>query len=341
MNTDQEYSRIKILLNNKPEEPSLWLSKIKKADKGICDFMCFYCGVQEYKKRKINESLFFFNQSSKSVICENFSEFIESNHIYNENFYDESIDLWSKTNLAKNETKFIVDSYINMLFDRQEKIHTFVDIGCGNGMLTSKIIDVLLQYAGNQKFNVVIIDKNQAMLDLAEKRIKGSVNLNIKTICSRLEDIDLDVLNLYLKNSILNLSSIFHEVKTKDKELFLDKYRKYFDTIIISELASDHDIVQNSSLKLSKSVYDFYSGLLYDTYFLSDITPKEAKIYSLYYLIPVALGILSNAYGDRVNYHLSKDKWLSIIRKKWNVKHTSKTFHKYLPEFCVFELRNK
>ena len=191
---------------------------------------------------------------------------------------------WMKTNFAKNYTKksvsVIADFYLNNFTSKQDEI-TILDIGTGNGVLITKIVNNIIEKSTAKNVNLILLDQSQDMLITAEKYCRNGINaeLTITNICCKINEIDKEQLSIIKTRepiSFVNCALSIHHFPLEVKLRVLKLLKSLSPFCLITEVNWNHDIPDKYSPELiyavSNNMHYMFSDIIE-----SDITENEKK----------------------------------------------------------------
>jgi hypothetical protein len=196
---------------------------------------------------------------------------------------------------------------------------SILDIGTGNGILISKVINRILEEHRIDKINLILLDPSEDMLSVSEKHCQGNIKtkLNISKICCKSQDMTEDavkIIHTYLPLWFTHCSLSIHHMPCEAKIEFLKKMKKLSQHFIIGDVNWNHDVPEKKSPELIYSVYKSY-GFVFQNVMDGDLTEDDIEGAIDNFLLSEAINIIKNDKESRIDYHTTIDEWVKIARQ--------------------------
>ncbi|MEQ8223487.1 MAG: class I SAM-dependent methyltransferase, partial [Candidatus Eremiobacterota bacterium] len=156
-----------------------------------------------------------------------------------------------------------------------KKPFRIMDIGCGEGSLTSRLVKELQEKGKiNEIDEILLVDSSAGMIEVAEKTLSKDFSPSIiKAVHSRIEDCSEKISSTY----DLAISSLaYHHIPLEKKKIHLEKLRSKVNHFVIFELDANNDIPEMHSPELAMSNYQSY-GRIIDFVFSCDSSVELAQ----------------------------------------------------------------
>lgn len=231
-------------------------------------------------------------------------------------------DAFVKTNYYKKHEKVILEQVENFARRNPPPDNRYVsilDVGCGNGILTAKIVDKVVELYDLENINLILLDPFENMLSAAVKNCKSRIgtDLSITTICANIQDVNQEIIQEIIKNKPIwftNACLSIHHMPYEDKIDVLKLFSLFSDHSILVDTNWNNDITEKDSPELIRSVVEGY-GFLFKEIMESTITDEEKEACINQFLLAEAINILSEERQNRIDYHTTIDKWEEIVCK--------------------------
>ena len=226
----------------------------------------------------------------------------------------DAYDAWVKTNLYKIElegTLKAIEKFIKTSAHAKEV--NIMDIGPGNGKMTTQIINHILAFSNIKKINLVLLDKFSAMLDMASKTCITDIkaNLEISRVygeAQHLTKIDVEKLKSSAPFWLTICSRSIHHMPWEQKQDLLKLLRSLTQNLFIVEMEANHDIPEKDSPEIVYSVNKRYS-FIFDDINSSSISEKEKKSAIDEFMLIEAIMMLIKERSERIDYHTTAKEW--------------------------------
>ena len=204
----------------------------------------------------------------------------------------------------------IVLQFANSLPDFDNEI-SFLDIGCGDGDLTIKVLSQLLKSGKVPGISeILLIDPSPAMIELALMNVNTAFpGTSVKTENTKIQDCSTTIDHVY---DIAMSSFAYHHMPSEDKHLHLTWIKPWINHFLLFEIEADIDIPEMYSPELALSVYQTYGRIIY----LISVhgAPIEVVTDCIDSIFMTELvSILSEPRGVRTDYHMLRTQWMDLF----------------------------
>ncbi len=196
------------------------------------------------------------------------------------------------------------------VFDKPLKI---MDIGCGHGELLVKLVQELMkQGLVNEVAEILLIDPSADMLRLAEKNVRDAFPAaKVQKGQYRIQEFS-DKLNGVYDIALASLS--YHHMPYEAKVTHLNRISRHIRYFLLFELDANNDSPELHSPELALSLYQSY-GAIMDFIFSHD-APVDVAVASIdKFLMAEAVSFLTEARGQRTDYHMMRNQWHLAFRE--------------------------
>ena len=310
---------------NAPVEKVMELSDNISTKTSLKDFPYIYAGALYASYNQLENAVLFFNKVPDNTFANILREYILKTKAFNPavtvfkkaNPYT----AWTKTNFAKTHFEKSLDA-IGAFAERNpptSNIVSILDIGTGNGILITKIINRILEEHSIDKINLIFLDPSENMLAVSEKHCKENINTNVDVfkICCKSQDMaeeNIKKINAYAPIWFTNCFFSIHHMQCEMKVEFLKKIRALSEYCIIGEINWNHDLPEKDSPELIYSVYKNY-GYCFQDIMDSALTDNEVEGAIDNFLLSEAINIIINERKDRIDYHTTIEEWKRIVQE--------------------------
>ena len=226
---------------------------------------------------------------------------------------------WTKTNFAKNYIKnsgdVIANFYLNRFKQKQNEI-TILDIGTGNGVLITEIVNKIIEKTDVKYVNLILLDQSGNMLATAEKHCNSNINaeLKITNICCKINEINeeqLSIIKSRLPVSFVNCALSIHHFPWEVKLQVLKLLKSLSPFCFISEVNWNHDIPEKYSPELIYSV-SINMHYIFSNVMESNITDNEKKLAIENFFLAESINIIRQDRDSRIDYHTKIREWVKL-----------------------------
>ena len=191
------------------------------------------------------------------------------------------------------------------------KEFSLMDIGCGDGGLTTSLLEHL-QDTGkvNRIGEVLLIDPSPAMAGLAASTVQSAFpETRVITANMRIEDFTQSPGRHY---DVALSSLAYHHMPLEEKRVRLDMLKPWIDHFVLFELDANNDTPECHTPELALSLYQSY-GRIIDFVFSHDAPVDVAVGCVDSFLMAELVSLLSEPRGARTDYHMLKSQWTDLF----------------------------
>ncbi|WP_428634596.1 GRAS family protein [Sedimenticola sp.] len=226
---------------------------------------------------------------------------------------------WIKTNFAKkyikNSVNAIADFYSNN-FPLEGNEITILDIGTGNGVMITEIVNKIIENSAVRNVNLILLDQSQDMLRTADEYCKKAVNAELTNtnICCKINEIEDEQLSIIKAKgpvSFINCALSIHHFPAEVKSRVLKLFKSLSPYCLISEVNWNHDIPDKYSPELIYAISHNMHYMLSDI-IGSDITENEKKIAIEQFFLAETINIIKQPRESRIDYHTKIREWIKL-----------------------------
>ena len=288
-------------------------------------FPFIYAAVAHAAARQLSVSLEIFKHCGKDLFAGSLAKYLDAAKSLeakqplwgNPN----AVQVWSRTLFCRRQVARVVkavDSFTKLSEHKTPGPNVrIIDIGVGDGLLISRIVNRLSESHRLQHIELVLIDQTEAILDLACQNCRQHVRVptNISRVCGSLETLSTRELGGGDGKSawFVNVASCLHHLQRDAKVASLKRLSSISPSCFLTELEGNHDLPGSGAPELVWSVAQFYGALIEDL-MRSEVTEEEKRVCINQFLMPEAILILGSDYPGRGNYHTSFDDWKVITK---------------------------
>lgn len=227
---------------------------------------------------------------------------------------------WIKTNfykthhfgVLKNLEAFIKNNPLPL----SERPITILDVGTGNGVLITDIVNQLSRLSDFSALHLVLLDPSSDMLRTAEEYCKKNIRvpLQITTLCCKAEEISDTQIETFCRLKPIWLTTFAFSIHHMPRELkipMLEKINKLTSNCLLIEINWNHDRPEKDSPELAYSVAGSY-GYMFNDILKSPLTAEEKELSINHFFLAEAINILKNDRMNRIDYHTTIDEWKKI-----------------------------
>ncbi|MDD4138340.1 MAG: class I SAM-dependent methyltransferase [Methanoregula sp.] len=212
--------------------------------------------------------------------------------------------------MMKEARSHLVHQFVHSLpaFDHPIR---FMDIGCGDGSLTAKILSHLVETGKAEGIDeVLLVDSSPAMIELAKKTVAESIpGITITLENARIQDCSASISRHY---DIAMSSLAYHHMPVEDKRLHLARLRPWIDHFLLFEMDANNDTPDLNSPELALSVYQSY-GRIMDFVYAYDAPVDVVTDCIDSFLMTEVISLLTRPRGERTEYHMLRTQWHELF----------------------------
>ena len=191
---------------------------------------------------------------------------------------------------------------------------SFMDIGCGDGSLTVRLLSHLMDSGRIDELReVLLIDPSEAMVDLATKTVTDAFpDTVIRTENCRIQDFSCRIDHRY---DIALSSLAYHHMPAEDKKANISQLKPRIDHFLLFELDANNDIPELFSPELALSVYQSY-GRIIDFVYAHDAPVDVVTDCVDSFLMTELVSIMTRKRGVRTDYHMLRSQWNDLFNSQ-------------------------
>ena len=191
---------------------------------------------------------------------------------------------------------------------------SFMDIGCGDGALTVRLLTHLQETGKIGTIqDVLLIDPSEAMIALAKKTVADAFpGVRISTEHSRILDFSG---KLHHRYDIAMSSLAYHHMPAEDKKTCLARIKPWVDHFLLFELDANNDFPELYSPELALSVYQSY-GRIIDFVYAHDAPVDVVTDCVDSFLMTELVSLMTQPRGVRSDYHMLRNQWHDLFKSQ-------------------------
>ncbi|PWR76322.1 class I SAM-dependent methyltransferase [Methanospirillum stamsii] len=205
----------------------------------------------------------------------------------------------------------MIKQFAHSLPEYSEKTR-YMDIGCGDGALTVRLLKHLLETGKVPGFlEILLIDPSSAMISMAREKVSAAFpDVLITTDNARIQDCSESIDRHF---DIAMSSLAYHHMPIEDKKVHLSRLKPWIDNFLLFEMDANNDTPDLDSPELALSVYQSY-GRIMDFVFSYD-APVEIVIDCIdSFLMTELVSLLTEPRGTRTEYHMLRSQWIELFK---------------------------
>jgi len=199
------------------------------------------------------------------------------------------------------------------------EIATIVDIGVGNGVFITKLINEIAPLHNLKSIRLIIIDQSEDMLKSAKQHCLENIQTEteIISIKCKIQDITKEQIETIKNNKpiwFINAALSVHHMPRETKIPMLRQMGQLSQFFVLTEVNWNHDLPKKDSPELIYSVARSYSIFSKS---IEELPVSEERKKNCLYHFPVAeaINILKQDRSKRIDYHTTIDEWQNICRE--------------------------
>jgi SAM-dependent methyltransferase len=188
---------------------------------------------------------------------------------------------------------------------------SFMDIGCGDGALTVRLLSHLLDIGKIDKIReILLIDPSEAMINLAKKTVAESFpGTFVRTENCRVQDFSCRIDHRF---DIALSSLAYHHMPAEDKKASISQLKPWINHFLLFELDANNDLPELFSPDLALSVYQSY-GRVIDFVYAHDAPVDVVTDCVDSFLMTELVSVMTQARGVRTDYHMLRNQWNDLF----------------------------
>lgn len=191
---------------------------------------------------------------------------------------------------------------------------SFMDIGCGDGSLTVRLLSHLLATGRIDELReILLVDSSDAMITLAKKNIVESFpDTLVRTENCRVQDFSCRIDHRF---DIAMSSLAYHHMPAEDKKTSISQLKPWINHFLLFELDANNDLPELFSPELALSVYQSY-GRVIDFVYAHDAPVDVVTDCVDSFLMTELVSMMTQARGVRTDYHMLRSQWNDLFHSK-------------------------
>jgi SAM-dependent methyltransferase len=193
----------------------------------------------------------------------------------------------------------------------REDLH-IMDIGCGNGDLTVRLLSHLQETGKAAGIGeVLLIDPSPAMLLLAERMVdKAFPDATVTPLLGDFQQVSGTIEHRY---DVAMSSLAYHHMPCEEKARHLMTLEPLIDHFLLFELNANNDTPEVGSPALSLSVYQSYGRII--DFVLSHDAPFDVAAGCVdCFLMTELISLMTEPRTIRTEYHMLRNQWNDLFR---------------------------
>ncbi len=188
---------------------------------------------------------------------------------------------------------------------------SFMDIGCGDGALTVRLLSHLLDIGRIDELReVLLVDPSEAMINLAKKTVTDTFpGTLVRTENCRIQDISCRIDHRF---DIALSSLAYHHMPAVDKRTYISQLKPWINHFLLFELDANNDSPELYSPELALSVYQSY-GRIIDFVYAHDAPVDVVTDCVDSFLMTELVSIMTQKRGVRTDYHMLRSQWNDLF----------------------------
>jgi SAM-dependent methyltransferase len=188
---------------------------------------------------------------------------------------------------------------------------SIMDIGCGDGALTVRLLSHLLDIGKIPEVGeVLLVDPSEAMIHLAKKNVgEAFPDALIRCENCRIQDFSSRIDHHY---DIALSSLAYHHMPAGDKKTDLSRLKPWINHFLLFELDANNDSPELYSPELALSVYQSY-GRIIDFVYAHDAPVEVVTDCIDSFLMTELVSIMTQPRGVRTDYHMLRSQWNDLF----------------------------
>jgi hypothetical protein len=291
-------------------------------------FVYTYAGSLLASKDKIEDAKVMFRKNPEDLFCSIMNDYLEDTGNFqpavkvfkNSDPYDTYVQVDFYKNY-QTETVNVIGAFVkdNPPPNPGDGKVTILDVGVGNGILLTKIINEIAPLYELQSIRLILVDQSEDMLQKAIINCKKEIDIEteITTICCKIQDITEEQMNMIGKFKpiwFVNAALSVHHMPWEVKIPMLKQMKTLSPHFLLTEVNWNHDIPEKDTPELIYSVAKNYAIFSKD---ILKLQVAEDKKKECLYNFPVAeaINIIRSDRSHRIDYHTPVEEWKKLAGK--------------------------
>lgn len=195
---------------------------------------------------------------------------------------------------------------------------TIMDIGPGDGELTARYVNKIVELYQLKKIRLVFVDPFEEELHMAAENCCSIIPVETEIITIKAKAQELTQEQLRKIHSLkpiwfITAALSVHHMPEEQKIPMLRKMRTISDRFILAEVNWNHDLPAKDSPELIYSIvknYGFFCQGILDL----DVSEEYRKLCLYHFPIDEAINIIKQERANRIDYHTPISEWKRIAK---------------------------
>jgi len=296
-----------------------------KADLDVPGFAYTYTGCLLSTKERIEDAIKMFSMNIEDTFCSIMHDYLVDvgAFVMPGKVFESAApyDIYVQTELYKAHMAGSVENIFKFAKENPppetDGPVTIIDIGPGNGILTSQFVDKIVKYYSLDKIRLIFIDPFEDMLNTATENCKKTINAEVETIniCCKIQDISEEQIGILRQNTpvwFVNAALAVHHMPKEQKIPMLKLMKEFSPNFILTEVNWNHDLPAKDSPELIYSVANSYGAFSKGILNLP-VSEEERKLCLYLFPIAEAINIIKQDRPNRIDYHTTIEEWQSVL----------------------------
>ena len=193
---------------------------------------------------------------------------------------------------------------------------TIVDIGVGNGVFITELLNEIAPLHNIESFRLIIIDQSEDMLNSAKQHCLKNIQVDteIITLKCKIQDITKEQLETIQNDKpiwFINAALSVHHMPREKKIPMLRQMGQLSPFFVLTEVNWNHDLPAKDSPELVFSVarsYSIFSKSIEEL----PVSEELRKICLYHFPVAEAINIFKQERSKRIDYHTTIEQWQKI-----------------------------
>ncbi len=193
---------------------------------------------------------------------------------------------------------------------------TILDIGVGNGMFITKIVNEIIPLYDIKNIRLIIIDQSEDMLRMAKEYCEENINITVEviSICCKIQEITKEQIEIIQNTKpiwFINTGLSIHYMPKEKKIPMLKQLKAFSPKLVLTEVNWNHDLPESNSPELFYSVAKSY-GVFSESILHLNVSEERRKLCLNNFPIAEAINIIKQNRDNRIDYHTTIEEWRKI-----------------------------
>lgn len=287
------------------------------------EFPYIYSGVLLAKKGRVDESIEMLGRGfSSNPFAHQLAKYLRERRtltpLVKPFSSSKTYDTWGKTKFYSAHRELTTRHTVTFAEQHlpANTCPTILDIGPGNGVLITDIVNSLARTIGLRGATLILLDQSAGMIDSAVVycRKNAIIPVHIVTIEGKIQSLDNEqaaALRAARPIWFVNASASLHHMPENVKGKTLEMLSELSRFCLLTEFEANNDIPKEDTPEFVFSVVQHYGYYLEDVLYCG-ADPEEIKACIQEFLLAEALTMLANDRDHRVDYHTTAERWSQV-----------------------------